>query len=126
LEKSFPRPLRDAFEKNPQLSCGIVESVEDLPDNAASALIFSGKLEPTKSAVIERKLKSVKSLTLVNPPFFPAEFPIPKGADVRIAIGEFSQLASASDWAPIAKVEPLVGTGDFVPNWPTVLLTNQP
>lgn len=126
LGKSFPRPLRDALEKNPQLSCGIVESIEDLPDNAVTTLIFSGKLEPTKSDVIERKLKSVKSLTLVNPSFFPAELPIPKGADVRIAIGEFSQLASVSDWAPIAKVEPLVGTGDFVPNWPTVLLTNQP
>ena len=126
LGKSFPRPLRDALAKNPQLSCGIVESIEDLPDNAASALIFSGKLEPTKSDVIERKLKSVKSLNLVNPSFFPAELPIPKGADVRVSIGEFSQLASVSDWAPIAKIETLVGIGDFVPNWPTALLTNQP
>jgi hypothetical protein len=75
--------------------------------------------------MIERKLQSVKSLTLVNPAFFPAEFPIPKGADVRIAIGEFSQLASASDWAPVAKVEPLVGVGDFVPNWPEVLLPSE-
>jgi hypothetical protein len=76
--------------------------------------------------VIERKLKSVKSLNLVNPSFFPAELPIPKGADVRVSIGEFSQLASVSDWAPIAKIETLVGIGDFVPNWPTALLTNQP
>ncbi len=126
LGKSFPRPLRDTLVKNPQLSCGIVESIEDLPDNVASALIVSGKLGPTKSVVIERKLKSVKSLTLVNPVFFPAEFPIPKGATVRIAIGEFSQCASASDWSPVAKVEPLVGIGDFVPNWPDTLVPHRP
>ncbi|MFZ4776421.1 MAG: O-antigen ligase family protein [Terrimicrobiaceae bacterium] len=126
LGKSFPRPLRDALAKNPQLSCGIVESMEDLPDSVASTLIFSGKLDSKNSGMIESKLKSVKSLTLVNPAFFPAEFPIPKGADVRIAIGEFSQLASASDWSPVAKVEPLVGIGDFVPTWPSVLLTHQP
>ncbi len=122
LGKSFPRPLRDALAKNPQLSCGIVESMEGLPDNVASTLILSGKLESTNAEEIERKLKSVKSLTLVNPAFFPAEFSTPKGADVRIAIGECSQLASTSDWSPIAKVEPLVGVGDFVPNWPSVLL----
>ncbi len=126
LGKSFPRPLRNALEKNPQLSCGIVEKIADLPDNALSTLIFSGKLDSKNSGLIEGKLKSVKSLTLVNPAFFPAEFPIPKGADVRIAIGEFSQIASASDWAPVARVEPLVGVGDFVPNWPAVLLTARP
>lgn len=126
LGKSFPRPLRDALAKNPQLSCGIVENIADLPDNVVSTLILSGKLDSKNSEVIEGKLKSVKTLTLVNPAFFPAEFPIPKGADVRIAIGEFSQLASASNWAPVAKVEHLVGIGDFIPNWPEVLLTDQP
>jgi O-Antigen ligase len=126
LGKSFPRPLRESLAKNPQLSCGIVERIEDLPDNVASALVFSGKLNSKNSGVIEGKLKSVKSLILVNPAFFPAEFPIPKGAGVRIAIGEFSQLASASDWSPVAKVESLAGIGDFVPNWPTVLLPDQP
>lgn len=126
LGKSFPRPLRDALVKNPQLSCGIVENIADLPDNLASTLIFSGKLGSTNSGEIEGKLNSVKTLTLLNPAFFPAEFPIPKNADVRIAIGEFSQIASSSDWAPVAKVEPLVGVGDFVPNWSDVLLTTRP
>lgn len=122
LGTSFPRPLRAAFAKNPLFSCGIVERIEDLPDNDTSILILSGKLNSNKSGAIEQKLKSVKAFTLVNPAFFPAELPIPKGAYVRIAIGEFSQTASASDWSTVAKVEPLVGIGDFVPNWPTVLL----
>ena len=60
--------------KNPQLSCGIVESIEDLPDNVASTLMFSGKLESERSEMIAGTLNSVKSLTLVNPAFFPAEF----------------------------------------------------
>jgi len=127
LGKSFPRPLRENFAKNPQLSCGIVESITDLPENlASSTLIFSGKLKSKKTEEIEGKLKSVKSLTLVNPAFFPAEFPIPKGTQVRVAIGEFAQSSSTSDWSSIAKVDPLVGIGDFVPNWPSILLPNQP
>lgn len=122
LGKSFPRPLRANLTKNPHVSCAIVESIEDLPDNVASALILSGKLESKNPMEIEKKLRSVKSLTLINPSFTPAEFPIPKDVDMRIAIGEFSQVASASDWSNVAKVETLVGTSDFVPNWPDVFL----
>jgi len=126
LGKSFPRPLRENLVKNPQLSCGIVESLQDLPENlASSTLVFSGKLQSKKTEEIESKLKSIKSLTLVNPAFFPAEFPIPKETQVRVTIGEFSQASSASDWTPIAKVEPLVGIGDFVPNWPDVVLPHR-
>ena len=124
LGKSFPRPLRVELENQPQLCCGVVESIEDLPDNAAS-LILSGKLGAKSSEEIERKLKSVKSLTLVNPAFSPAEFPIPKGAAVTVAIGEFSQIASTSDWSKVANVEPLVGIGDFIPNWPVTLISHR-
>ena len=125
LGASFPRPLRAELAKNQYLSFGLVESLADLPDNAES-LILAGKLAGgTPDEIIAKKLKSLKSLVLVNPAFLPTELPIPKEAVVRIAIGEFAQSASAADWASVGKVEPLVGIGDFVPNWPTATFSHK-
>ncbi len=125
LGKSFPRPLRDAFAKNPSLSCGIVENIADLPDNLASTLVLSGRAGWTKPEEIAAKLAPVKSLILVNPVFYPSECPVPKETSTKVVIGEFSQSSAASDWSPVATVESLAGIGDFIPNWPDVVLPHR-
>lgn len=120
LGKSYPRPLRESLTRNPRLSCGLVENIGDLPnDGPIEALVLTGKFGSSEQ--VTEKLSSVKSLTLLNPAFFPSELSIPKNTELQIAIGEFAQASSASTWANVAKVETLVGVGDFIPNWPNTV-----
>jgi len=120
LGNSFPRPLRTALAKNSALSCALVANIDDLPASGVSDLIIAGTIQG--KPISSEKLKSLESITLVNPTFPPISLPLAKETTLRVIIGEFAQSASASDWESIAKVENLPGVGDFVPNWPDVLL----
>lgn len=124
LGKSYPRPLREYIARNPGLSCGLVEELDDLPQGEVTdVLVLAGQLELSQQ--IDEKLQSVKSLTLLNPAFSPSGLTLPKGANIRVAIGEFAQTSSLSGWRSITNVKTLVGVGDFISDWPRIVFNPQ-
>lgn len=124
LGKNYPRPLREYLAKNPRLACGLVEEFGDLPHGAPTdVLVLTG--QPERSRQIDETLQSVKSLTLLNPAFSPSGLALPKGANIRVVIGEFAQTSSHSDWRSITNVETLVGVGDFISDWPRIVFNPQ-
>jgi len=124
LGKSYPRPLREYLSRNPRLACGLVEEFDDLPHGALTdVIVLTG--QPERSRQIDEKLQSVKSLTLLNPAFSPSGRALPKGANIRVVVGEFAQTSSSSDWRSITNVDILVGVGDFISDWPRIVFNPQ-
>jgi len=113
------RSLRGALPIPGGISLGVVENVRDLPQGNLTSVILSGNIPSEDRADAVSRLKSAKSVTLVNPPFFPKEFAMPE--EPNVLIGEFSQSPAASAWAEQANTRKLPGVADFLPDWPKAI-----
>lgn len=120
------RSLRAALPTMSAISLGVVENVRALPQGKLSSVILAGDIPPEDRSEVVKRLKTAKSVTLVNPPFFPQELEVSGELAVQVLVGEFSQSPAASTWTDLASTRKLIGVGDFVPDWPTLLLPHQP
>jgi len=76
----------------------------------------SGHEKQTAAAASE-----ADSIILLSPKFFPQEFPV-NPSKITVCFGDFSQSPSVQSWSQSAHVEQIVGAGDFLPDWPRVII----
>lgn len=115
------RSLRAALPDLKGMSFALAENVRSIPSNQIESVVLAGEISPDDREETLNRLRGVKSVTLVNPSFFPQEFVIPDELTLHVLVGEYSQSLAASTWTEQAPTRKLAGVGDFVPDWPRIV-----
>ena len=133
LGSSYGQTLRrylqkDAGQANGRAaSIGLVNSLEDLPLEAARAKVLAVCAAPDDRQLgrLKTLLPVCSKLVLLNPAFFPQALGVnpSSSAAVEVVAGEFSQ-APISAWTEVVKSPPIMvpGAGDYLARWPELLL----
>jgi rhodanese-related sulfurtransferase len=98
-------------------SIGFAQKADGVPQgfNGTVFLIGDVKVEDIDSISAQR-------IVVVNPTCFPEQLDSVSRKISKVLIGEFSQSPSASAWMQMPNAERLIGVGDFLPNWPEIVL----
>ncbi len=119
LGNAYQRTLRAYEPLQHEQTVGLVECIKDLPNGPLASVIISGdgggKMQPGDLA----RLKSLKNIVLANPSFDAETIDLLKKVTGHVIVGEFSSMTNSSAWA---NTEKLAGIGDFIPEWPSVII----
>lgn len=121
----YGKAIRKAFFKLRVPICISLSST--LPSSLTGKIVVLGATLPTKKerALLEENVKNCAKLILLNPDYPPGDLGL-NPADLSKVIayfGDFSQSAYLDSWKA-STVRQLSGAGDFVPDWPTIVLTS--
>lgn len=119
--KAIRRFLQEA-KSDPAV--GIVEKLDDLPARKDITVVIAGQVQDAQL----KELKTRNALILLNPTFFPQEIDLntsnaPKS--VSVFFGEFSQSPAIQAWRDLGLVQDVQGKGDYLANWPELVLHPQ-
>lgn len=123
----YGRSIRSAFgSKLP--SIGILLSSDALPSLSGKTLVLGSSVPDATLTAITKAAKECDHLVLLCPGFFPQEIGIGPAASgkIRAYFGDFSQSPSVDDWRALCPhgFEQLSGIGDFIPNWPSMIVNS--
>jgi len=122
IGKTYGRALREYAKTNPLICAGFAEDALQLPDMSGKELVMTGK--PLHYKETAEVFKSAASVMLINPGFFPAEIEKPAATNLTLLMGEFSQSPAREAWGKLFNAQLLSGVGDFLPNWPSKVFSN--
>lgn len=99
-----------------------VKLVDNISDNI---VILSGPISPHEKDRIKTIFATAKEVILINPMFFPQEidFSRKNNSKTKIAYGEFSKSRAIPFWEEFTAAYCIEGAGDFIPNWPEVIMS---
>ncbi|MBE2205699.1 MAG: O-antigen ligase family protein [Chthoniobacterales bacterium] len=122
----FAKTLRAAWsehEKPPTI--GVVWSVRQLPtDLSGAVVIWSGATSAEATTDSKRVLGTAERTILLVPRCYPQESGLDEDKQSVVALfGEFSQSPFLSAWEETGSVQRIAGTGDFLPNWPQLIFS---
>lgn len=113
-----------AAAAGPQPAFHLLMSAEKIPPMSGKTLVLGGILPPHGRDAVLEAVQECARLVLLNPHFFPVELKVSTGQAGKVTayFGDFSQSPSIEDWQALISTEPLPGSGDFVPDWPALVL----
>jgi hypothetical protein len=120
LGSDFGRTLR---RNNPSCSVGMITSASVPQSLAGTVLIVCGT--PTKNELDQLPVIAghFQKVLFVNPDIYPIQCKFYVSIPTSVIYGEFSESPSLDSWKRSVKdVRILSGVGDFIPNWPHLLL----
>ncbi len=131
--RTLRRYLQTAVDVHSQhgVSIGMIDSLDDLsPDGVQTkTLVVCGACEDEQLARLKKLLPFCSRLVLLNPSFYPQALSVdmPLDKKVEVIVGEFSQ-SPASAWAEVvgSPVRTVPGAGNYLPQWPELVLANNP
>ena len=121
LGPDFGRTLR---QEMPDYSIGLITSSKIWSGLKGSTLIVCGNVTKEELPSLSLITAHFQKILFVNPGFFPEECKLNVGVKVNILFGEYSRSFTINNWARSygKRVGRLPGVGDFVPDWPKLLL----
>lgn len=113
--KTLRRYLQSSGVKTP---IGLVAKMQDLPRTEDITVVVCGNVDGADLT----ELKQYKKLILLNPSFLPQEIDFNKSKSITVYFGEFSESPALEAWRDLGVIQNLVGKGDFLANWPELVL----
>jgi hypothetical protein len=126
MGQNYGHSIRQYLRQQGSLRSAVgVANSPDISKDKNRTVVFAGNIpcdDKTKLA-----LSSAKRVILLNPFFSPEDAGLIKANDGRIKVifGEFSQSPALYAWENFATVERINGIGDFMPQWPKLVLLTQ-
>lgn len=121
----YGKSIRSEFGPNLP-SIGILFASASFPKLSGKTLVLGSSVPEGTSIAIKKAVHECSRLILLSPRFFPQEIGIDSatGKKVRTYFGDFSQSPSVDDWRTLnpSGFEQLSGIGDFIPNWPPMIV----
>lgn len=114
---NYRRKLREFLVTRSDLTVGFTEDPDALPEKLNAPLLVISQITQEQAERLYKKAKSVLFVTPSFPP--PAAF---NDKIVRAVFGEFGNSSQLSGWSAARRAIILPGIGDFIPNWPTLVV----
>ena len=119
MGERYGKVIRRYFQTSGKTtSLGIVSKLEDLPEGGDFTVVVAGSVQNADFINLRQRTK----LILLNPTFTPSEIEFNKSKSVSVYLGEFSQSPAFYAWTDLGVVKNIEGKGDFLPNWPELIL----
>jgi hypothetical protein len=98
----------------------ITASSSKLPSFVGKTVVLAGSVLDLKPSIIS----SAHRIIILNPTRFPQEIGLStvNASNVTVYFGQFSTSPSIDSWSDIYPIRIIKGIGDFVPNWPSLVL----
>ncbi len=127
LGKCAGRVFREYAGKHAFPSFGFPESLHDLPRSEIPLLVLGGFPPDADPAEIREACARARKVIIVNPKIPPQAIGLDRKAEgsLTVCFGEFAQSAVREDWSRVAAARVLPGIGDFIPDWPKLLLSHE-
>jgi O-Antigen ligase len=117
---NYGHTLRRFLTDHPDGAIAIADPSSKLPSFAGKTVVFAGSVPDVQPEIIS----SVRRVIVLNPTRFPQETGLAaiNASIVTVYFGQFCTSPSIGSWSDIYPIRTITGVGDFVPNWPNLVL----
>jgi hypothetical protein len=128
MGSSYGKTLRRTLESMPphaRPTIGVLMDISTAPIGEMETLVVCGKLPEKNRGRLSELLHSAKRVVLLNPQFSPLTLGIDstgKKLECVACFGEFSEGSRIQDWQRATRTISLPAMGDYLPNWPAVVI----